>query len=274
MSDRSGRSPTTSTAPFRSNGGRTCGPASWSGIARSRTPDSGTRSRCSTRPTTALGARRMPATPLCGGPRPTVAVYAIGPTNVDPRTGEILNADVLISAGVDPALARRGGAVRRPSAGGAVACRGLDPSWRRWEGSPCAATATDCGATARLAHALLRRGIHRGAGGMSRRYIGEALKALVMHEIGHTLGLRHNFRGSAGATAAQLADRGWTAEHGLGVSVMDYSPPRSGSTRDPQATSTPPRSGATTAGPSPTATATLGPRVTAGEPRMAKGGGR
>ena len=26
------------------------------------------------------------------------AVYAIGPTNVDPRTGEILNADILISA--------------------------------------------------------------------------------------------------------------------------------------------------------------------------------
>ena len=32
-----------------------------------------------------------------------------------------------------------------------------------------------------------------------------------MHEVGHTLGLRHNFRGSAGATAAQLADRSWTA---------------------------------------------------------------
>ena len=27
------------------------------------------------------------------------AVYAVGPTNVDPRTGEILNADILISAG-------------------------------------------------------------------------------------------------------------------------------------------------------------------------------
>ena len=26
------------------------------------------------------------------------SVYAIGPTNVDPRTGEILNADILISA--------------------------------------------------------------------------------------------------------------------------------------------------------------------------------
>ena len=32
-----------------------------------------------------------------------------------------------------------------------------------------------------------------------------------MHEVGHTLGLRHNFRGSAGASAAQLANRGWTA---------------------------------------------------------------
>jgi hypothetical protein len=46
-----------------------------------------------------------------------------------------------------------------------------------------------------------------------------------MHEIGHTLGFPHNFRGSAGATAEQLADRSWTALHGHGVSVMDYSPP-------------------------------------------------
>jgi hypothetical protein len=59
----------------------------------------------------------------------------------------------------------------------------------------------------------------------SRVYVGQALKALVMHEVGHTLGLRHNFRGSAGANAAQLASRSWTASHGLGVSVMDYSPP-------------------------------------------------
>jgi hypothetical protein len=60
---------------------------------------------------------------------------------------------------------------------------------------------------------------------LTRDYIGQALKALVMHEVGHTLGLRHNFRGSAGASADQLADRRFTAEHGMGVSVMDYSPP-------------------------------------------------
>jgi hypothetical protein len=60
---------------------------------------------------------------------------------------------------------------------------------------------------------------------VTRQYIGQALKSLIMHEVGHTLGLRHNFRGSAGATKAQLADRTFTQANGLGVSVMDYSPP-------------------------------------------------
>src|SRR5689334_25204006 len=46
-----------------------------------------------------------------------------------------------------------------------------------------------------------------------------------MHEIGHTLGLRHNFRGSAGVTRSQLLDRAYTHAHGIGVSVMDYRPP-------------------------------------------------
>ena len=45
-----------------------------------------------------------------------------------------------------------------------------------------------------------------------------------MHEVGHTLGLRHNFRGSAGATGpARRPDL--HPGNGLGVSVMDYNPP-------------------------------------------------
>ena len=72
---------------------------------------------------------------------------------------------------------------------------------------------------------MAARGELPAGGEASRVYVGQALKALVMHEVGHTLGLRHNFRGSAGANAAQLASRSWTASHGLGVSVMDYSPP-------------------------------------------------
>jgi hypothetical protein len=72
---------------------------------------------------------------------------------------------------------------------------------------------------------MAARGEIAAGGEATRAYVGQALKALVMHEVGHTLGLRHNFRGSAGANAAQLANRGWTAAHGFGVSVMDYSPP-------------------------------------------------
>src|SRR4051794_33435152 len=154
------------------------------------------------------------------------SVYAIGPTNVDPRTGEILNADVLVSAGwiqtwrgetrdyVAPLASVRSAfaldTALATGAEGSLLCRygeGLDQD----------------GTIARTL--LAARGVAGATGEIPAAYIGEALKALVMHEIGHTLGLRHNFRGSAGATAEQLADRSWTAEHGHGVSVMDYSPP-------------------------------------------------
>src|SRR5881409_3167994 len=56
-------------------------------------------------------------------------------------------------------------------------------------------------------------------------YIGQALKELVMHEVGHTLGLRHNFRGTAAIPMEKLFDRVYTAAHGTSASVMDYNPP-------------------------------------------------
>src|SRR2546428_8631134 len=58
-----------------------------------------------------------------------------------------------------------------------------------------------------------------------RDYIGQALKELVMHEVGHTLGLRHNFRGTAAIPMEKLFDRAYTATHGTSASVMDYNPP-------------------------------------------------
>src|SRR2546426_6788206 len=56
-----------------------------------------------------------------------------------------------------------------------------------------------------------------------RDYIGQALKELVMHEVGHTLGLRHNFRGTAAIPMEKLFDRAYTATHGTSASVMDRS---------------------------------------------------
>ena len=154
------------------------------------------------------------------------AVYAIGPTNVDPRTGEILNADILISAAWIQRWRGQSGQYVAPVA--AVQSVLQDDSLAQAAGAESRLCRYGEGMTrsGALATAVMAaRGEIPAGGEASRVYVGQALKALVMHEVGHTLGLRHNFRGSAGANAAQLASRSWTASHGLGVSVMDYSPP-------------------------------------------------
>jgi hypothetical protein len=48
------------------------------------------------------------------------------------------------------------------------------------------------------------------------------LQDLMMHEVGHTLGLRHNFRASTIYTAAQLADPDFVEKNGIAGSVMEY----------------------------------------------------
>jgi hypothetical protein len=154
------------------------------------------------------------------------SVYAIGPSNVDPRTGEILNADVLVSAAWIQTWRGESGEYLAPE----MAIRSVfaeDSAAAAADGETRLCSLADgMRRQGTLTRALLgTRNTGPGGAAATRRYIGQALKALVMHEIGHTLGLRHNFRGSAGITKAQLADRKFTQAHGLAVSVMDYSPP-------------------------------------------------
>ena len=48
------------------------------------------------------------------------------------------------------------------------------------------------------------------------------LKDVTTHEVGHTLGFRHNFRASTIYTQAQINDPAFTRANGIGGSVMDY----------------------------------------------------
>jgi hypothetical protein len=153
------------------------------------------------------------------------SVYAVGPTSVDPRTGEILNADILVSAAWIQTWRGESQDYTAPVASveSAFAADSVPGT-----GSPAllCQLAEGLDRQGTVARALLAaRGVVSSGGAAPREYIGQALKALVMHEVGHTLGLRHNFRGSAGITAEQLADREHIERDGHGVSVMDYSPP-------------------------------------------------
>lgn len=54
--------------------------------------------------------------------------------------------------------------------------------------------------------------------------IRQALVDLILHEIGHTIGLNHNFRASHLYNREQIHDKELTAKTGVISSVMDYAP--------------------------------------------------
>ncbi len=148
------------------------------------------------------------------------AFGGIGPRQVDPRTGEILDADI----GIDPVrlrnsryrLADQRSAAAAPAAGGfgllpdnALHCRLED------------FIAEDRGFALDL---LAARGELAPGSAEAESFVFSDLKETVMHEVGHALGLTHNFRASTVYTQAQLADREFTRKNGVSGSVMEYTP--------------------------------------------------
>lgn len=55
-------------------------------------------------------------------------------------------------------------------------------------------------------------------------YFKRYLKDTVAHELGHAIGLRHNFAASTFLSTSQLADDKVTSEEGITASVMEYAP--------------------------------------------------
>ena len=112
---------------------------------------------------------------------PSTTENAVGPHIHDPRSGEILEADVEIYHNVQN-LAKNWYFVQVGA---------LDPRAR----------------TLPLPDDLM----------------GELVRFVVAHEVGHTLGFQHNMKASAMYSIAQVRDAKWVKVNGHTPSIMDYS---------------------------------------------------
>ena len=174
---------------------------------------------------------------------------AVGPSRIDPRTGEILDADITIGNGW-VTLPRRQANEQWPRpmpamsavAAGSIDANGLtriddSRSFLRTTsatlprdivvngdtGSDLCSYGQSAIEEASFALDLLAM---RAGDAMdpkeSERIVHAVLKDVVTHEVGHTLGLRHNFRASTIYTQQQISDPAFTRANGLTGSVMDY----------------------------------------------------
>jgi hypothetical protein len=159
---------------------------------------------------------------------------AIGPRHVDPRTGEILQS-VIGFEGMSPRNVRTVRArVLQPQASSAAGADAAIPSsFAVPFGWPTAAHATHDPAVCQHAEVaaeqlnyaidvLDARGDIDPDSPLAQQFVLDYIKDTTMHEVGHSLGLRHNFRASRIYTQAQLADPEFTRVNGTTGSVMEY----------------------------------------------------
>jgi hypothetical protein len=141
------------------------------------------------------------------------AFGAIGPSQWDPRTGEILDADI----GVDVVRLRNRRNFRIEEIGATTAHLGGDHEYG------FCSIAEHAALEAGFAMDLLEaRGDLDPDSPEAEAFVLEDMKDTMMHEVGHTLGLQHNFRASSIYTAEQLADAEFTRKNGIAGSVMEY----------------------------------------------------
>lgn len=149
--------------------------------------------------------------------------FAIGPSHTDPRSGEIMDADI----GMSDVFARGSRRLIVDDIGMTSEQRlaQLSNGWKAGNDTH----ALQCNyahAAAEEMHFALdileARGDIAPDSPEAEAFVQAVIKDTIMHEVGHTLGLKHNFKASTTVTQAQLKDKAYTEKHGISSSVMDY----------------------------------------------------
>ena len=163
------------------------------------------------------------------------AKFAMGPSRINPLNGQILNASVIFDADFlqfwkteYEVLTPHGIAALTGGALDLTTYEANEANHRSHGNSLHDHCALEEGEAQQFAFgsAILmgRAGPVQMTDAEQERLVAEGLKETAMHEIGHTLGLRHNFRGSAQFSLEDINNPEKCKEHGMGATVMDYNP--------------------------------------------------
>nr|WP_326528320.1 zinc-dependent metalloprotease [Rhodoferax sp.] len=149
--------------------------------------------------------------------------FAIGPSHTDPRSGEIIDADI----GMSDVFARGSRRLIVEDIGMSSEQRlaQLTSGWKAGDTSQTAQCnyAYEAASEMNFAMDILEaRGDIAPNSAEAEAFVQAVIKDTIMHEVGHTLGLKHNFKASTTITQAQLRDKLFTEKYGISSSVMDY----------------------------------------------------
>jgi hypothetical protein len=161
------------------------------------------------------------------------AGFAMGPSRVNPYTGQILDADIIFDADFLQ-FWKNEFETFTPETVAAMTFGSLDPeAYRRANERSFYRDGLlrDCHLSQGMASQLALGSLALAAAADPKdleerreKLITQGLKEVTMHEVGHTLGLRHNFKASTFLKLSDMADPEKTKATGLVASVMDYSP--------------------------------------------------
>ncbi|MEH1936639.1 MAG: zinc-dependent metalloprotease [Nostoc sp.] len=171
------------------------------------------------------------------------AGFAKGPMRVNPFTGEILDADIIVDATMVRSIQQEYRALmeanssfpdrhfsqlgKNPCPGNlsAMFSKGFKafPEQHLADNELCyGMESSNQAAMGALALSILPN--TTSSSETMKEYVHQYLRSLIAHEVGHTLGLRHNFHGSTMLAPQELNNTKITHTKGLVGSVMDYLP--------------------------------------------------